>query len=171
MKHLFFSLLIATTSYASFDTLVSIDADFTQTIKDEKNKVLSYSGHIRASKPQYALWSYTKPIVKDVYINNSKVTIIEPEIEQVIMKHIESNFDFFHLLKNAKKIDKNRYVALYKETSFIIITNGNLIEKISYTDEFENLVEIRFTNEKINLDINKKIFSPEIPKDFDLIVD
>ena len=106
MKHIFALFISYTLSFASFDSINSFEADFTQSVTDDKNKSLIYSGHIVASKPQNALWNYLKPIKKDVFINRFEVTVIEPEIEQVIIRRIESNFDFFNMIENAKKLIK-----------------------------------------------------------------
>ena len=156
---------------ASLGDIVSFQADFTQSVTDDKKKVLTYNGSVLASKPQNALWRYSKPVNKDVYINSRRVTIIEPEIEQVIIKRIESNFDFFNMIKNAKKIEKNIYMAIYKDSEFTITTKDELIKSISYIDEFENSVEVVFDNQKQNDKINKELFIPNIPLEFDIVRD
>jgi len=151
MRYIFIFVLVFCTGFASKLQLNSFDADFVQNITDDKNKTLLYSGHIVATKPQSALWNYTKPIKKDIYISEYSVTIIEPEIEQVIIRRISSNFDIFHLIKNAKEIQKNRYLTTYKNTKFHITIQNGMIESISYKDEFDNNVEIIFTNQKQNI--------------------
>jgi outer membrane lipoprotein carrier protein len=171
MKHFFILLIVSTISLASLDNIDSFQADFTQTVTDDKNKSLVYSGHILASKPQYALWDYKKPIQKFIYINESRITVIEPEIEQVIIRNIESNFDFFYMIKNSKKITKDRYEAVYKEARFIITTKNNLLKSISYVDEFENNVKIVFENQKQNEKLNLEVFSPVYPVEYDIIRD
>jgi len=171
MKFILTLLLSSTLSFASIDTLKSFEANFTQTITDEKNKSLIYEGHIIASAPQNALWNYHKPIKKDVYINSYRVVIVEPEIEQVIIRNIESDFDFFKMVKSAKKINKNTYEARYRESTFIIITNKNIIKSISYIDEFENDVKIVFDSQKQNKKINKEVFIPKYSLEFDVIRD
>ena len=164
-------VLTCTISFASFYNLNSFEADFTQSITDDKNVSLLYSGHLVASKPQNALWNYTKPIKKDVYISSFEVTIVEPEIEQVIIRKIESNFDFFNMLQNATKISKNKYEAHYKDSNFIIKTKDKVIQSISYLDEFDNLVKITFKNQKQNIKIDKNIFLPRYPLEFDIVRD
>jgi outer membrane lipoprotein carrier protein len=169
----FFTLLVLTytLSFASFYNLTSFEADFTQSVTDDKNVSINYSGHLIASKPQNALWNYTKPIKKDIYINNFEVTVVEPEIEQVIIRKIESDFNFFNMLKNAKKISKNMYEANYKDSNFIIKTKNKTIESISYLDEFDNVVKITFKNQKQNIKVDAEIFFPKYPLDFDIVRD
>lgn len=171
MKHFFLLISINIALFASLEEITSFEADFTQSITDEKNKTINYNGHIVASKPQNARWSYYKPVKKEVYINNFDVTIVEPEIEQVIIRKIESNFDFFKMIANAKKIEENKYLAHYKDSNFTIIKKGALIESISYLDEFENRVKIIFKNQKQNQKINEAVFRPFFPLEYDIIRD
>ena len=171
MKIFTLLLTLYTICFASLHNLTSFEADFVQSIKDDKNKTLVYKGHIIASKPQFAIWSYKEPIEKDVYINNWSVTIIEPEIEQVIIKKIESNFDFFKLIENAKEIEKNIYIAQYKGSIFKIKLVNNLIDSIQYLDEFENNVKILFTKQVENQIIDNNIFQAKYPLDYDVIMD
>jgi outer membrane lipoprotein carrier protein len=169
MKEKLLLLLLTTASFASFQNINSFEADFKQNIVDDKNKTISYFGHIKAEKPQYALWNYTKPIQKSVYIFSNQAVIIEPDLEQAIIKHIKHNLDFFKLIKNAKQLSRNRYLAHYNNTDFYITIKKDLINSISYKDEFENNVTILFSNQVENKKINKMDFKPMIPDDYDVI--
>lgn len=171
MKQIYTLLLSFSLSFASFDNLRSFDAEFTQSVTDDKDKTLTYRGHITASKPQNALWSYKDPIKKDVFINSHQVTIVEPEIEQVIIRSIDSSLDFFNMIKNAKEIKKGVYEAGFESKIFTITTKEEIIESISYLDEFENRVKILFLNQKQNIEIEDEIFRPKYPLDFDVIRD
>lgn len=171
MRTFLLLLLACVHILASIQDINSFDADFTQSITDEKEKILLYKGHISAAKPQNARWSYKEPIKKDVYINGFEVTIVEPELEQVIIKRIESSFDFFKIISNAKKIDSRNYSAYYKDTRFTIIQKDGLISSISYIDEFENKVTLTFENQKQNLHVDKALFMPSYPLDFDILKD
>lgn len=171
MKNILIIAMLITQVYASIDELFSFEADFVQSITDEKNKVLKYNGHIIASKPQNATWQYKSPIEKNVYINNFQATIVEPEIEQVIIRKIEREFDFFQMLKKAKKISKEIYLTVYNNTKYTIEINNSLVKSISFLDQFENKVKIEFLNQKQNHKIDKNIFIPKYPIDFDLVTD
>ncbi len=171
MRYILLFVLVFNNLFAYFDSIDSFEADFKQIIKDDKDNVITYKGNILASKPQNAMWHYFEPVKKDVYINRFQVTIIEPEIEQVIIREVDSNFDFFKMIKNAKKIKENTFSAMHKGSKFIITTKDGLIESISYTDEFENKVKIVFENQKQNQKINKERFIPLIPDEFDIIRD
>jgi len=171
MKYIIILMFLSTLSVASIKEVSSFEADFTQSITDDKNKTLVYSGHIIALKPQKAFWNYLKPVKKTIYINNSRVTIIEPEIEQVIVRHISSDIDIFKMIKNAKEVKKDIYLATYKDVKFNITIENKLIKSISYKDEFDNKIKILFTNQIQNHQIDKSIFLPTIPLDYDIIRD
>lgn len=171
MNILYTSLLLCTLSFASMDTIESFKADFTQSVTDDKNATLLYNGHLLAQKPQNAVWHYTSPIKKVVYMDEFRVSIVEPEIEQVIIRKIQSNLDFFHMIKNAKKLDDTIYEANYKKTTFLIIIKKSLIESISYKDAFENDVKIVFKNQKQNLKIKEEEFIADYPLEYDVIRD
>ncbi|QFR49309.1 outer membrane lipoprotein chaperone LolA [Sulfurimonas lithotrophica] len=171
MKLFLTILFIAVHTYASLSEINTFEADFTQSITDEKNKVLKYNGHITASKPKSATWQYHYPIEKKIYINNFEATIVEPEIEQVIIRRIESEFDFFQLIKKAKKINENSFLTVYNNTEYIIKVQNNLVESISFLDQFENKVKIEFSNQKQNHKIDTSVFTPKYPMDFDIVND
>ena len=169
MRHIFLLQLLFSFSFSQMNEINSFEANFIQTITDEHAKELTYKGHIQAQKPQKALWTYINPVEKKVYINAREIVIVEPEIEQVIIKKISNEFDFFSMMKNAKQIDKNLYVTTFKETQFKIIIENSIIQSISYRDEFDNEVKIKFTKQIQNKEIDKELFRPLYPLVYDVI--
>ena len=169
MKYLYTVFLLITSLFSDAINLDSFSANFTQTITDEKGKLLIYKGSLKAKKPQYAAWNYTSPVEKNVYINANKITIVEPELEQVIIKSIENKFDFFSMIKDAKKIAENLYVTHYRDTEFKIKIENSLIESITYRDEFENEIVILFTDQLQNGNIDLEEFTASYPLNYDII--
>ena len=160
-----------TLATSSVLNISSFEADFNQVITDDKGKELSYSGHIVASKPQYALWAYKEPVKKNVYITSRYVTVVEPEIEQAIIRKIASDFDFFNMIQKAKKITDNLYIATLNESKYTIKIEKAMIKSISYLDGFENKVSIIFNNQSKNRVIPEDIFRAKIPVEYDIIRD
>lgn len=171
MKLLLITALLSLYLNASILDLTTFEADFTQSITDDKNKVLIYKGHVIASQPQNATWKYKTPIEKDVYINRYEATIVEPEIEQVVIRRMHNEFDFFKMIKKAKKTSKDNYVTTYNNTKYTITLNKGFVKSISFLDQFENNVKIEFSNQIQNHKIDKKHFIPKYPVDFDIIND
>ena len=171
MKLILASLLSYSLSYASLDTIESFQANFIQSVIDDKNATLQYSGNVAAEKQKNVVWHYLLPVQKDVYIDTYRVVIVEPEIEQVIIRKIQKKFDFFHMINNAKKIAQNKYETYYKEVKYTITMEKELIKSISYKDSFENDVNIVFSKQKQNIKIDEEVFVVKYSAEFDVITD
>lgn len=169
MRFLPLLIALAITLFASPKEINSFNGKFVQTIIDDNGKKIIYSGELWASKPQNALWVYQKPIQKSVYINGQKITVIEPSIEQVTLRTLDSEIDFLQIIQQAKKVDENKYVATVKGEKYTVIFNNDLLSSISYTDGFDNKVLIKFADPKQNKEIDSSKFKPRIPEDYDVI--
>lgn len=155
--------------FAFGDSIQSFQANFIQKITDEENKVLTYKGTIHSKRPSYVLWHYTEPINKKIYINNKRAVIVEPELEQAIIKQLQGEIDFFGILASAEAVDMTHYKASYKGIDFILNEVNGVIESLSYTDQLENKVLITFSKQKQNRPLEDELFTPKVPKDFDII--
>lgn len=163
---LFFTSL---TLFAEPRDIRSFHAQFIQTIIDDSNKKLIYQGEIWASTPQNALWVYTKPIKKSVFINGSKLTLIEPQLEQVTLKNLNGEIDFLQIIKKAKPLSNSRYSANVNGEVYTIDFVGEMLSSIRYEDNYDNKVTIKFLNPVQNKPIESSVFKPVIPQDFDII--
>jgi outer membrane lipoprotein carrier protein len=161
--------LFALPLFASPNELTSFNSKFVQTIIDDNNKKITYTGELWASKPQNALWVYQKPIQKSVYVNGLKITIIEPQMEQVTIRTLDNEIDFLQIIQKAKKVDENNYTATVKGQTYAVVFKNNLLFSISYQDSYDNRVAILFTNPVQNKMIEPNRFKPSIPENFDII--
>ena len=169
MKYLLLFLGLTALANAFSLNLKTFSADFEQRITDENREVISYKGHVWADKNNQALWVYSSPISKKVYIQGGDVKIVEEELEQVIIKKLNKDIDFLALLKEAKKVTKDQYRAVYLDNTYTIYTNNVSVKRISYIDNFANKVEIIFTAQKQNETIENSIFEYTVPEDFDIL--
>lgn len=148
----------------------SFESSFIQTITNDSNKKIEYFGKLYFKKPIKILWRYEKPIKKDIFITENRVTIIEPELEQIT---ISENFEvknIINILKNATKLSNELYLAKYNNQKYLIYLSKNgILKKIEFRDDFNNMVEILFLNPKQNIDINDSIFKIYIDPTFDII--
>lgn len=169
MRIFIFTLLSTLTLFGAPKDISSFHSAFTQTIIDEHKKKLVYTGELWASKPQNALWRYQKPIQKSVYINGSRLTLIEPAIEQATIRTLNGEIDFLEIIKKAKPLDASHYSAtIHNQTYFIEFTNDTLAS-INYIDSYENHVIIKFLNPVTNQPIEASRFKAIIPEGFDVI--
>jgi len=154
---------------ASPKEINSFSSKFEQTITDDHKKTIVYKGELWASKPQNALWVYQKPIQKSVYINGSKIVIVEPSLEQATIRKLDGDIDFLSIIQNAKKIDTNRYAAKVKGQEYNLFFKDDILSSISYTDSFENKIVISFSSQQQNQTININRFKPYIPASYDIL--
>lgn len=169
MKNLLFLLLSISLGASDLTSITSFEADFTQSIINDKNTTLTYEGHVKAKKPQFALWQYTSPVEKTIYISFSKAVIVEPEIEQAYIQKIHTSFDFFTILKNAKKVGKDSFEAQFQDKRYRLQIKKHKLFSIKYEDELENKVVILFSHQKNDIKIADKVFIPDIPVTYDII--
>jgi outer membrane lipoprotein carrier protein len=163
--------LLSLTLFASPKDLTSFNSKFVQTIVDDNNKKITYSGELWASKPQYALWIYQKPIQKSVYVTGSKITVIEPQIEQVTLRSLDNEIDFLQIIQKSKKVDNDKYTATVKGQTYTLFFKNDILSSINYQDGYDNRVSIVFSNPVQNKPIETSRFKPVIPADFDIIKD
>lgn len=165
------ALLFCTTLFGLGESTETLEANFVQTIVDDKNATITYEGMMLAKRPNMALWHYSKPVDKSVYIKNNTITIIEPELEQAIVKRLNNTVDILAILASARKESKGHYTAFYHEKEYHIKMNDKRIESIHYKDAFDNRVTITFKDQSINQKIADVRFTANIPDDFDVIRD
>ncbi|MEA1920560.1 MAG: LolA-like outer membrane lipoprotein chaperone [Campylobacterota bacterium] len=169
MKLILGSLLTCNLLFGFPIELNTIESNFKQTIIDDHNKSLVYYGKLWAKKPAIAHWSYQKPILKEMYIENSKVTIIEPDLEQVIIKDIGESIDIIAIISHSEAINPEHYIAHYNEKEYHIYLDGKFLKSIHYLDDFSNKTVIEFSELKQNSDIKKSDLEVIIPEDYDVI--
>ncbi|MCH5336784.1 MAG: outer membrane lipoprotein chaperone LolA, partial [Campylobacter sp.] len=145
----------------------NFSSDFTQNVSS-KNSKITYSGHFVLTQDK-AFWSYEKPAKKEIYINKNQITIVEHDLEQVIFSSLDKIPNLNEIFKLAKKIAPNELEAKYENVKYKIFLENNEVKSISYQDEFENDILITLFKQKKNTSINEAIFTPKIPKNYDLV--
>jgi len=89
-------------------------ANFVQTITNPNGKIIKYSGVINIKQPAKMLWSYKKPIEKYVYMNNLKIIIDEPELEQAIYTTLTNEINLIDFLNEPDLVDE-RYKLTFED--------------------------------------------------------
>ncbi|RBQ28734.1 LolA-like outer membrane lipoprotein chaperone [Aliarcobacter vitoriensis] len=170
-KYIFATVVLSIFAFAASDikNLKTFQAQFTQTITSNSSDVILYKGQVFIKSSGKILWKYKTPVEKNVYIDNNSAIVDEPELEQAIFTKLENEINIIQLLKDAKKIDNNKYSSKIDSVQYLIFTKNNKIEKISYEDNLENSVEINFSNIIQDEDISDSIFIFSIPSNYDLI--
>ena len=155
-------------SYAKIN-INSFVSDFVQTITNDQNKTITYKGKLYFKAPNKVRWIYTKPLHKEIFILGPKMVIIEPDLEQAVVKTFNEEKTLAQIIQDAKKVDKNRYVGTYKGKKYTIWLTNGVLHKITYQDRMQNRVTITFSHPKQNIEINDSVFTYTIDPDFDVI--
>jgi len=161
-------ILTNTLLSAFFENVSNFQSKFRQTITSDGKDII-YEGELYIKRPSSVLWLYQKPIRKSIYIRDHSLFMIEPDLEQVIIKSISKSLQLVKILESSKKISANRYVATIKDKKYLIILKKSMLFRIIYSDEVENSIEITFIDPRVDIEINDKKFFPNIPSDFDRI--
>jgi outer membrane lipoprotein carrier protein len=169
MRFLLFTLVLLTPLFAFDGTLKSFHAAFEQEIVDENNKSIVYRGTLWAQRPDSALWQYREPVEKSIFVRGGEVVVIEPELEQAIVRRLNEDIDFLEILSRARKTGPGLYEAQYGSQTFRIATHGETIDSISYRDSFDNRVTITFSGQKQNTPIDREVFRVSIPPSYDIV--
>jgi outer membrane lipoprotein carrier protein len=169
MRYLLLSALTCNLLLAFPVELDTIESDFTQTIVDDHNKSIIYEGKVWAKKPSNIHWRYLKPIEKDIYVKYTRVTMIEPDLEQVIMKSIGDDIDLIRIISHSKKVSDNHYIAKYNDRDYHIYLDKDVLKSLEYIDNFGNATVIEFKDMRQNEKFDDSNLEAVIPEDYDVI--
>jgi len=169
MRFLWMFICFTTLLFAKIDHFKTIQSDFIQKVTNDQNKTIVYEGVFYATDDKKALWIYKKPVDKKIYFSNTRVLIVEPELEQVLITTLENTPNIAQLLQDAKEIAPNKYTTKFMETTYTILAHKDGIEKVVYRDKLDNAVEISFSNQSTNLFLDDELFRAEIPKGYDVV--
>ena len=95
------------------------------------------------------LWKYKSPIPKEIYINKDSMIIYEPKLEQAIYSTLKENLDILTLIKKAKFIKENHYIAELLGQKYYLFFEEGILKQISFVDAVGNSVEILFERNRL----------------------
>ncbi len=172
-------------------TIQSLQADFTQTISDNKGKQTEQSvGKMALARPGKFRWSVTKPVAQLIVANNTRLWIYDPELEQVTIRYLNKEIENTPVLllsnpsvaleKNfsVQTIDKAAsmqwFVLLPKsrDSMLAFIKMGFSKGKISEMDLQDHLghnTVIEFYNVSMNQPVSASLFNFKPPAHTDVI--
>ncbi len=163
------TLLTTLSLYGFAESVTTFSSDFEQSIVDADGKEIVYRGSVTAKRPDRAYWHYDAPVAKEVYIVGEEVVIVEPDMEQAIIRWMGEEIDFFSILSHAEKTGPEQFEARYNDQSFTLKVTDGLLRSISYRDTFENRVEIRFSHPVYDAAVPETTFEAKIPATYDII--
>jgi outer membrane lipoprotein-sorting protein len=169
MKVLNILIFTITVFYAQVFDFNSYEANFIQTITNNTNNIIKYTGKIYVQNNSNILWQYLKPVAKSVYIIGKKVYIEEPELEQVIISNIHKELNLFNIINNSTKIKENIFQNSINNITYTIKIKDKKLISINYIDEIDNKIEILFLNGLKDYPLEKGLFDYVPPFYYDII--
>jgi outer membrane lipoprotein carrier protein len=168
-KFILFTLFSLSLFGKELSDLKTLKAEFQQIVESDGKKI-SYSGELYIKQPHFILWKYLKPVEKYLYLNGKKLFLVEPELEQAIVRRVDKSLKMLEILKTAQKVDDKRYVAKIENRQYLIILDQvGKIKRIIYKDDLDNSVSLTLFDVEENGYIPTSKFLPQIPEYFDKI--
>ncbi|MCD6039613.1 MAG: lolA [Gammaproteobacteria bacterium] len=192
----FLSLRIAAAQPATaliqlLSNIQTMQADFTQTINEHKNKVLQQStGHMALQRPGKFRWEVTQPVAQLIVAHNMQLWIYDPALEQVTVRllnkeigstpalllsdphaAIAQNFKV-QTIKNAASL---QWFALFPknvDNMLVFIKMGfsqGKLREIDLQDHLGHNTVIEFYNVAFNRPLSASLFSFTPPPHVDVI--
>lgn len=174
---MFYKVLLLITSISTIifanstiKNLDSFQSKFTQIVTSSNDKdFIEYKGEVFIKKSGKILWKYETPVKKNIYIDNNSVIVDEPDLEQAIFTKLENEINIIKLLEDSKKISENLYRSKLDGITYEISMKNGKVDLITYKDNLENSIKIKFFEviNNANIDDSKFIFT--LPSGYDLI--
>ncbi|MBE0494796.1 MAG: outer-membrane lipoprotein carrier protein LolA [Campylobacterales bacterium] len=149
---------------APFETLSST---FKQTVTSPEGTTITYHGTLHANAHNQALWSYTRPIEKQIYFDDTSVLIVEPDLEQAISTSLQSTHNLALFLQEAGAQEKR--IIEHEGVVYTVTFKDALPHTVTYTDALENKVVIALFDVVLNQPLPLDIFLPSVPAHYDRI--
>ena len=170
----------------------TMQADFKQTIYDDRNKVLqSASGAMAFARPGKFYWQLKRPVAQLMIANGSKLWIYDPDLQQVIIRslsqaageapalllsHVSTSLTDDFIITEINLPQKNmRWFQLKprkKDKMFEVVTMGFMnhqIHEMHMQDQLGHQTKIQFKQTKINQPIASNVFIFKPPPHVDVI--
>jgi len=175
-----------------FDHLTGLKADFTQTVIDAHSvTVQNATGTLQLSRPGKFRWDYRTPYEQLIVADGVKVSIYDPELEQVTVKLLDETIgnmpalllsneqplaDSFKITELGLK-DNLEWVELdpkARDTSFEKIRlafNEQTLQTMELADSFGQTTQLVFSHVQRNPEIDPAIFDFVPPPGVDVVGD
>jgi len=149
----------------------AFESQFVQEIVSSSKKKITYTGKVQYSKNSLLKWQYTSPTKKEVCTDGKDLVIVDHDLEQISLYTINKGFNLPAVLASAKKQTNGNFVAVYQKKSYYISLDvkGELAS-ISYNDDLDNQVSIRFNGMRyVNTPFSNSTMKCLFPQTYDII--
>jgi outer membrane lipoprotein carrier protein len=170
--------------------LRSMQADFTQTLFDDKMREIEVStGRFSLEKPGKFRWDYLKPYQQHIVADGQKLWLYDPELDQVTVKSLSEalgaapialltsneNLEEQFKIIELGQIDGREYLQLevkVKDTDYglmLLALGKSGLEAMELKDKLGQVTRIEFQKVTMNGKIDSEQFKFVVPKGVDVI--
>lgn len=173
-------------------TIQTLQADFTQTINDRKGRQAADEsvGRMALQRPGKFRWDVTKPVKQLIIVNNNRLSIYDPELEQVTIRQLTKEIDNTPVLllsnpavaleknfsvQSMKNVASMQWFALIPKNSdslLVYIKMGfakGQIREMDLQDHLGHNTVIEFYNISMNQPVAAALFNFKPPANIDVI--
>lgn len=168
----------------------SMKADFTQTMTDNKGKLIQKSqGNMGLQRPGKFRWETTSPMKQLVVATGTRLWIYDPDLEQVVVKVLSKQagqtpalllsdanpaLETDFTVKSTLKADKQWFTLLPKDESSLFTSIrmgfvGEQLAEMQLKDHLDHTTVIQFQHIKFNQPLPAALFYFAPPKNVDVI--
>jgi outer membrane lipoprotein carrier protein len=195
---LFFFFLLFQPLYAAdlstlLNNLHTMRADIVQTIYDNRGKAIETAyGEMALARPGQFRWEIKKPIPQLIIVNQNRVIVYDPDLEQAVMRPLEKKQGeggALLLSESSAGIEKKYRItpikadqagwqwfslAPYQESNSMMVSIeiGFLhdeLQAMRLKDHLGHTTLIQFKNVKLNTDLPSSLFTFKVPRGVDVI--
>ncbi len=173
--------IAGTTIEARLNAVHSMKADFVQTIQDNRGKKIQQSfGSMALVRPGKFRWDTKKPIPQLIIANDSRLYIVDKDLEQVtiralhqatgespalLLSHENASIEHDYVVKEITKKGSNLSWYSLKpkaeDSPFALVEMGfagNVLQQMSLQDHLGHSTQIEFKHVQSNIALSNSLF-------------
>lgn len=169
----------------------SLQADFVQTILDNKGRVVEKSkGKMALERPGYFRWQVSQPISQLIIVNDTRIWIYDPDLQQVVIRSLAKaagTTPAFLLTNTAQALKKDfvvqriasprfwEWYSLTPKNSDSMYSSIQLgffkheIKEMRMNDNLGHNTVIQFNHLRRNIKLSPALFKFRLPAHVDVI--
>lgn len=172
--------------FDKLSAIESLQADFVQQSVDELGRQEeSQEGHIAFQRPGKFLWVKSKPFEQHVLIEGDTMSVFDPDLEQLTHSKMDANneLSLANVLIAPNKDLLERFEIAHTDSEFnlvpldvnapfkklTILFDDDKVSKVDVEDHFNIVNEFKFSNIRINHEIDTDVFEIKVPPGTEVI--
>ncbi len=172
--------------FDKLSAIESLQADFVQqAVSEEGVKEESQEGRIAFQRPGKFLWVKLKPFEQHVLIEGDTMSVYDPDLEQLTHSTMDTTneLSLANVLISPNKELLERFEIAQSDSEFnlvpldvnapfkklTILFHDDQVSKVDVEDHFNIVNEFKFSNIRINHEIESDVFEIKVPPGTEVI--